>query len=277
MSADEKRAAFAALHKRETPFVLANAWDIGSARVLAGLGAEAIGTSSSGWAFTLGKPDGSGTLDAAIAHAVDLDRATPLPVSADLEDGYGASPEEAALAVTRSIEAGIAGCCVEDVPLGRGGAYAFDHAVERVRACVAAARGAENPEGPFTFVARADGALTGAYDLEEAIRRLQAFEAAGADVLFAPISGGVEDLKRICASVSKPVNVLAIGGLAHLTVDELADAGAQRVSAGSMFARFAHAALIDSASRVLSGGPMDPLDQAASGREVNELMEKGSA
>ncbi len=277
MTADEKRTAFSALHQRDTPFVLANAWDVGSARVLAGLGADAIGTSSSGWAFTLGRPDGTGDLASAIEHAVALDRATPLPVSADLEDGYGSSPEAAAAAVTASIDAGLAGCCIEDIALGRGEAYDFDHAVARVAACVAAARSGETPGAPFSFVARADGALTGAYDLDEAIRRLQAFEAAGADVLFAPVVGDLDALRRVCAAVSRPVNVLAIGPYASCTLEELGEAGASRVSVGSMFARITHGALIDAAARVLSGGAVDPDEQAASGSEVNALLEKGSA
>ncbi len=170
-------AALRALHRPGDPFVLANAWDRGSARVLAALGAQAIGTTSAGFAFTRGLPDGAQvSLDETLAHAADLVAATPLPVSADLENGYAEAPEGVAETIRRAAEAGLAGGSIEDTDLPGAGAYAFFLAVQRIRAAAAAARALPRD---FVLVARADGLLTGAYDLREATARLEAFAEAG--------------------------------------------------------------------------------------------------
>ena len=220
----EKAAAFGALHEGE-PFVIPNPWDAGSARALEALGFEALATTSSGFAFTLGRLDGDVTLDEVVAHTAAIARASDLPVSVDLENGYGAEPEQAALAVTRAAEAGAVGGSIEDWDPG-GHLYHLEHAVERVQAAVEAAR---RLAFPFTLTARAENYIRDNPDLDDTIVRLQAFEQAGADVLYAPGLGSVDDIRAVCDAVSKPVNVLA---RPHLSMTEIAEAGAQRVSVG---------------------------------------------
>ena len=224
MTRDEKAQAFKALHEGE-PFVIPNPWDAGSARALAALGFEALATTSSGFAFTLGRLDGKVTLDEVVAHAAELDRATDLPVSVDLENGYGDSPESAATAVARVAEAGAVGGSIEDYdPSGR--LYERNYAVERVAAAVEAARALDFP---FMLTARAENHIRGNPDLSDTIERLLAYEAAGADVLYAPGLTTTEEIRELCSAVSRPVNVLAFGGLSFA---EIAGAGAQRVSVG---------------------------------------------
>jgi 2-methylisocitrate lyase-like PEP mutase family enzyme len=220
----EKAERFRALHEGE-PFVIPNPWDAGSARVLAALGFEALATTSSGFAFTLGRLDGGATLDEVAEHIGELDRATPLPVSADLENGYGAEPEAAAEAIRRAAGAGAVGGSIEDWD-AEGGLYELPHAVERVEAAVEAAR---DLGFPFVLVARAENHIRDNADLDDTIRRLQAFEEAGADVLYAPGLATVEEIRTVCSAVSKPVNVLARPSLSFA---EIAEAGAQRVSVG---------------------------------------------
>src|ERR687897_2389381 len=204
MSRDEKARAFEALHEGE-PFVIPNPWDAGSARALAALGFEALASTSSGFAFTLGRLDGQATLDEVVAHTTELDRATDLPVSVDLENGYGHSPESAATAVARVAEAGAVGGSIGDYdPSGR--LYERSHAVERVAAAVEAARALDIP---FTLTARAENHIRGNPDLSDTIERLLAYEAAGADVLYAPGLTTTEEVRELCAAVSRPVNVLA--------------------------------------------------------------------
>ncbi|MGB4827505.1 MAG: isocitrate lyase/phosphoenolpyruvate mutase family protein, partial [Paracoccaceae bacterium] len=205
-----RHQAFHALHHQGC-FVIPNPWDAGSARMMAALGARALATSSSAHAFTLGRLDGGVSRDEALAHAADLLAATGLPVSGDFESGFGDAPDVVAETVRLAGEVGLSGISVEDTRMVAGHpAYAFDLAVERVRAGAAAARALGRP---FVFCARADGVMNGAYDLAEGIRRLQAFEAAGADLLYLPIPPGRAELARVLASVSKPVNALAAGPL----------------------------------------------------------------
>lgn len=266
--------AFRALHRPGEPFVLANAWDIGTARLLAGLGAEAIGTTSAGHAFTLGLPDGARiTRDQALVHAADLARATPLPVSADLENGYGDAPEAVAETVRLAGEAGLAGCSIEDTALPGREPYPFEGAVTRVRAGAEAARTCRSD---FVLVARADGILTGAYGMDEALRRVRAFDEAGADCLYVPLVPDLAALRAVCQATMKPVNALAAGPFAGLRRAEFAAAGAARISLGSSLARVAHAAVIEAARSVLSGD-FGPLGHAAKGPEVDALLAKGSA
>src|SRR5213595_896507 len=200
----QKAADFRALHEGEA-FVIPNPWDAGSARVLAARGFKALASTSSGFAFTLGRPDGDATLDEVIEHAQVLDRATSLPVSVDLENGHGPEPEDAALAITRVAEAGAVGGSIEDYD-PQNGLYAFDHAVERVAAACEAAR---KLSFPFMLTARAENHIRGNPDLNDTIARLQAFEEAGADVLYAPGLKDVDEIRAVCSAVSKPVNVLA--------------------------------------------------------------------
>ncbi len=241
---------FRALHEGE-PFVIPNPWDAGSARMLESLGFQALATTSSGFAFTLGKLDGQVTLDEVAAHVRALDEATALPVSVDLENGYGAEPEAAARAVEKVAEAGAAGGSIEDWDRDEGRIYEREHAVERVRAAVEAAR-----SSGFVLTARAENLIRGHDDLDDTIARLQAYEAAGADVLYAPGLRTVEQVRAVCAAVSKPVNVLA---RPDLTFAELAEAGAQRVSVGGALAWIAARALADAATAIRDTGDFSAL------------------
>ena len=252
MTRQERKAeVFRALHAGE-PFVIPNPWDAGSARVLAALGFKALATTSSGFAFTLGRLDGSVTLDEAVEHAGELDRATELPVSVDLENGYGADPESAALAVTQAAGAGAVGGSIEDYDPD-GHLYEHGHAVERVAAAVEAARGLEFP---FTLTARAENQIRGNPDLADTIARLQAYEEAGADVLYAPGLRTKGEIRTVCESVSRPVNVLALPGL---SVPEIVDAGAQRVSVGGGLTWVAVGAMAAAAEAIRDSGDLSSL------------------
>jgi 2-methylisocitrate lyase-like PEP mutase family enzyme len=220
----EKAEAFRALHQGPA-FVIPNAWDAGSARVFEGLGFQAIATTSSGHAFTLGRLDGNVTLDEISEHVRSLHQACGLPVSADLENGYGPRPEDAAMAIARAGVAGAVGGSIEDYDPADG-LYSLAQATERVAAAVQAARGFDFP---FTLTARAENHIRGNPDLEDTIARLQAYEEAGADVLYAPGLRTVEEIKTVCDAVTKPVNVLALG---DLTMQEIAEAGGTRISVG---------------------------------------------
>ncbi len=265
--------SFRDLHKPGQPFVLANAWDMGSARVLAGLGAKAIATSSAAYAFTRGLPDGGHvSRDDHLAHAQDLMTAVDVPVSGDFEDGFGPDPETCAETVRLSGEIGLAGICIEDTIGASERVYDFDLAVERVRAASAAAR---SLSGDFFFVARADGVMTGGYDMEEAIRRVQAFDAAGADGIYVPLPPDLIALKRIVAATSKPVNVLAAGPITKHSYAEFAAAGVARISLGSALARVTHRAMIETAQDVL-GGDFTGLQAAMSGGKVDAFLAKGA-
>ena len=247
----ERAARFEELHKG-APFVIPNPWDVGSARVLEALGFEALATTSSGFAFTLGRLDGNVTLDEVLAHVEVLARATGLPISVDLENGYGAEPSQAALAITRVAEAGAVGGSIEDWdPAGH--LYELPLAVERVAAAVEAARGLG---WPFTVTARAENHFRGNPDLDDTIARLQAFEEAGADVLYAPHLQTIEEMRAICDAVSKPVNVLARRGL---SMDEMVAAGAQRISVGGTLTWTAVNALAATATEIRDRGDFSGL------------------
>jgi 2-methylisocitrate lyase-like PEP mutase family enzyme len=250
-SQDEKAEAFRALHAGEA-FVIPNPWDAGSARVLEALGFKALATTSSGFAFTLGRLDGGVTLEEVIGHVAALDRATALPISVDLENGYGPDPESAARAVTDVAEAGAVGGSIEDYDPD-GFLYELDHAVERVAAAVEAARGLGFP---FMLTARAENHIRGNPDLEDTIARLQAYEQVGADVLYAPGLRSAEEIEAVCGAVSKPVNVLALPGL---SLPEIVDAGARRVSVGGGFTWVAVSAMVDAATAIRDTGDLSPL------------------
>ena len=228
VSQAEKAEAFRALHAGK-PFVIPNPWDAGSARVLAALGFQALASTSSGFAFTLGRQDGGTSLEEAVEHATVLASATPLPLSVDLENGYGREPESAAHAVQRIAEAGAVGGSIEDWEADEG-IYELELAVERVTAAVEAAR---RLPFPFMLTARAENHIRGNPDLGDTIARLRAFEEAGADVLYAPGLRDSDEVRAVCQAVSRPVNVLARPGL---TMAELEAAGAQRVSVGGALA-----------------------------------------
>jgi 2-methylisocitrate lyase-like PEP mutase family enzyme len=247
----EKAAEFRALHEGE-PFVIPNPWDAGSAIVFAKLGFKALASTSSGFAFTLGRPDGGVTLDEVADHARALDAATRLPVSMDLENGYGSRPEDAARAITRVADAGAVGGSIEDFD-PQDGLYGLDHAVERVAAAVEAAR---SLDFPFTLTARAENHIRGNPDLDDTIARLQAYEQAGADVLYAPGLRSGDDIRAVTAAVSKPVNVLAHGGL---SVGEIADAGGQRISVGGGLTWVAMRAMAAAAEQIRDTGDLSSL------------------
>ena len=242
---------FAALHAGE-PFVIPNPWDAGSARVLAALGFEALATTSSGFAFTLGRLDGRATLDEVVEHTAALDRATELPLSVDLENGYGADPADAALAITRVAAAGAVGASIEDYDPA-GTLYELPHAVERIAAAAEAAHGLGFP---FMLTARAENHIRGNPDLEDTIDRLQAFERAGADVLYAPGLRTAEEIRAVCEAVSAPVNVLALPGL---SLAEIVDAGARRVSVGGGLTWVAVKAMADAAAAIRDIGDLSAL------------------
>jgi 2-methylisocitrate lyase-like PEP mutase family enzyme len=243
--------AFAALH-REGCFVLPNAWDAGSARLLASLGPQALATTSAGAAWTLGRRDGAIGRAEALANAGAILAETSLPVSADLEDGYGPAPEACAAIVRAAIEAGLAGCTIEDTT-GDPAApiHGFDAAVARIRAAVAAAR-----EGgrPFVLTARAENFLHGRPDLDDTLRRLTAFAEAGADCLYAPGLPDIDAIRRVVQAVApRPVNVLLgpRSGLVPLAV--LAEAGVRRVSVGGAIARAAYAQALELGGALIAG------------------------
>jgi 2-methylisocitrate lyase-like PEP mutase family enzyme len=242
---EQKAEAFRSLHEGEA-FVIPNPWDAGSARVLEALGFQALATTSSGFAFTLGRLDGTTTLDEVAAHVRLLDLATSLPVSVDLENGYGPDPEAAAAAVTRVAEAGAVGGSIEDYdPEGR--IYDRAHAAERV---AAAREAADGLAFPFTLTGRAENHIRGNPDLADTIARLQAYEGAGADVLYAPGLRTVEEIRAVCEAVSRPVNVLA---RPDLSLREIAEAGGRRVSVGGALTWTAVAALAAAAERMREG------------------------
>jgi 2-methylisocitrate lyase-like PEP mutase family enzyme len=256
---EQKAAALQALHAG-SPFVIPNPWDAGSARVLAALGFKALATTSSGLAFTLGRVDGEVTLDEVVEHARTLDRATALPVSVDLENGYAADAATAASAVARVAEAGAVGASIEDYdPSGR--IYELHHAAERV---AAAAETAGRLGFPFALTARAENHIRGNPDLGDTIARLQAFEAAGADVLYAPGLRTPAEIRAVCDAVSKPVNVLAHRGL---SMAEIVRAGAQRVSVGGSLTWVAVNAMAAAATEIRDRGDFSSLGASPPPRE----------
>ena len=263
-------AAFRALHVPGEPFVLANAWDRGSAMMLAGLGARAIATSSAAHAFTLGRPDG-GTLgrDEALAHAADLVDAVNVPVQGDFENGFGADPETCAETVRLAAEAGLAGICIEDIDLPGETPYPFDLAVERMRAAASAARALPRD---FVLTARADGVMLGQYDVDEAIRRLSAFAGAGCDCLYAPVLPDLDAVARLAREVPGPVNVLVAGAMTRHTLAEFAGAGVARLSLGSSLARVTHAAILDAGREMFGTGRFEALGGAAPGGIVDGFL-----
>jgi len=264
--------AFRALHRPGDPFILANAWDAGSARMLAALGAQAIGTTSAGHAFTLGRPDmGQVTRDEALAHAADLVAATLLPVSGDFENGFGAAPDVVAETVRLACEAGLAGCSIEDTDLPGSGAYPRVDAVERIRATAAAARALPRD---FVLLARADGVMNGAYGMDEALARALAFAEAGADAVYVPLPPDMAALRRLCTAVTVPVNALAAGDFAGFTRAEFAAAGVARISLGSALARATHRVIADAAHEMFGTGRFTGLGGIA-GRTVDAMLERG--
>jgi 2-methylisocitrate lyase-like PEP mutase family enzyme len=268
---NEKAARFCALHDGPGAFVIPNPWDVGSARILAGLGFQALATSSAASACALGRRDGELTRDEALAHARLIVDATDLPVSADLEKGFGDAPEVVAETIRLAGEVGLVGCTIEDATGNQDNPlYDVRLAVERI---AAAARVARALPFPFILTARAHNLLYAAPSLDDTISRLQAFEKAGADVLFAPGLPNLAAVGRVCAAVSKPVNFMVGIKGKSFSVGELAAAGVRRISLATSLYRAAMTALLDAACEVRDTGQFGFLDRCATTPELNKLMQ----
>lgn len=266
-----KGVEFRDLHREPGPFVLANAWDAGSARLLTHAGAVAIGTGSAGLAFALGLPDGANEIDrdTTLANVAAIAAATHLPVSADLESGFSATTEGVAETIRLAADAGAVGGSIEDATgVPSAPIRPIDEAVERIRAAVAAAAALPFP---FTVTARAENFLYGHPDLQDTITRLNAYAEAGADVLYAPGLADAETIRAVCAGVSRPVNVL-VGRPPFPTLVELGKLGATRISLGSLLPRFALTATQRAAREILEHGTFECAGEAIPYAGANELM-----
>ncbi len=264
----EKCAAFVQLHQGPEAFIIPNPWDTGSARLLQGMGFKALATSSSGFAFALGKADGEPTLEEKLAHCRAIVAATDIPISADFEDGYAAAPEDVAKNVRALIETGVAGCSIEDFDRSSQQMYDEVLAVERVSAAVEAARSADVD---FTLTARAEHLLRRGPDLDATIQRLQAYEAAGADVLFAPGIRSIADLQTVTSAIGKPFNVLGVM-LGNATLADMQAAGARRVSIGGSLPFVGVKPVIESCQAMIGQGRFDWVSEMASQADVLALM-----
>src|ERR1051326_2284047 len=266
----EKAIRFRALHDGPGAFIIPNPWDVGSARILAGLGFQALATSSGAAACTVGRRDGQLTREEALAHTRLIVGATDLPASADLENGFGDAPEFVAETVRLAAEAGLAGCSIEDSTGNKDAPlYDFSLAVERISAAAEAARALPFP---FMLTARAHNFLYAQPSLDRTIKRLQAFEKAGADVLFAPGLPELATIATVCEAVSKPVNfMVAIKGKSF-SVSELAAAGVRRISLATSLYRAAMTGFLDAALEVKDKGRFGFLDHAVTSAELNKLM-----
>ncbi|VAW12572.1 Probable carboxyvinyl-carboxyphosphonate phosphorylmutase [hydrothermal vent metagenome] len=267
---DEKYQRFQELHQGPETFVMPNPWDAGSARILTTLGFKALATTSAGFAFSVGRRDSSAALsrDEMLTNARAIVEATELPVSADLEGGFGAEPEVCARTIAQAVQTGLVGGSIEDATGDRDNPiYEFSHAVERIAAAAEAAK-----SEPFLLTARSENYLWGRPDLNDTIARLQAFSAAGADVLFAPGLTSLEDIAAVVAAVDKPLNVVMGLKGAPISVDELHKAGVKRISVGGSFARAALGAMIRAAREVRELGTFTYATDALSDAEANAYM-----
>ncbi|HEX5885465.1 MAG TPA: isocitrate lyase/phosphoenolpyruvate mutase family protein [Pyrinomonadaceae bacterium] len=274
MTQAERGKTFRALHERDRAFIIPNPWDIGTARLLAHLGFEALATTSAGFAFSVGHRDNEVPRDEMMMHLAQIASATNLPVSADLGKGFGDSPEIAAETIRLAAAAGVVGGSIEDMtsdpdrPI-----YEVEFAAERVRAAVEAARSL-----PFTFTltARAENYLVGRPDLKDTIKRLQLYEEAGADVLYAPGLTKKEDIVAVVTSVGRPVNVLTGMPGVRLNLAELSEIGVKRISVGSALSRAAMAAFLRAANEMQTHGTFTFVDEAASSREISAMLDADS-
>ena len=270
MNRNEKYQHFKALHEQDTTFVMPNPWDAGSARLLTSLGFEALATTSAGYAFSKGKRDSFAGLSRQeiLINATEITAATELPVSADLEDGFGATSDICAETVTKACATGLVGGSIEDATGDPGTPiYEFAQAVDRIRAAAEAASGQD-----FLLTARAENFICGNPDLTDTIRRLQAFSEAGADVLYAPGLPDIETIRTVCREVDKPVNVVMGFRGPGYSIAELADAGVKRISVGGSFARAAFGALMRAAQEVHLSGTFDYALDAMPGEAISQLM-----
>lgn len=267
----ERAIAFRALHERDHAFIIPNPWDVGTARLLAHLGFEALATTSAGYAFSLGQRDNTVGREQVMDHVRAIAGATDLPVSADLENGFGDDPRTVAETIQLAGDAGLVGGSIEDSttrpdhPI-----YDLGLAVERVRA---AAQVARSFPYPFTLTARAENYLVGRRDLEDTIRRLRAYQEAGADVLYAPGLVSKDDIAAVVSSVDRPVNVLmGFQGGSHLSLAELSDLGVKRVSVGAALSRVALGAFLRAAREMREHGTFELAVEAVSSREISAMF-----
>jgi len=267
----EKGKTFRALHERKSAFIIPNPWDVGTARMLENLGFEALATTSMGFALSIGKQDNAAGREAVLAHAAALTSATNLPISADLENGFGDAPEVAAETIHLAAQAGLVGGSIEDsTQRSENPVYELGHAVDRVRAAVAAAR---SLPFPFTLTARAENYLHRRPDLKDTIHRLQAYQEAGADVLYAPGLTLKQDIAEVVRSVDRPVNVLMGLVGVGLSLAELSAIGVRRISVGSGLYRIAHAAFLRAAREMRDAGTFTAFaNEPISGREIGKLL-----
>ena len=271
LSQTEKGNAFRALHQRDGAFIIPNPFDVGTARLLAHLGFEALATTSAGYAFSIGQRDNTVGRDKMIAHVREIVAATDLPVSADLENGFGHDPQTAAETIRLGAAAGLVGGSIEDSAARRDDPiYEVEHAAERVRA---AAEMAHSFGFPFTLTARAENYLFGRRDLNDTIKRLQAYQEAGADVLYAPGLASKDDISAVVSSLDRPVNVLM--GLAgvRLSLEALSAIGVKRVSVGSVLSRVALSAFIRAAEEMRDHGTFSFGDDIVSFRDISAMFD----
>lgn len=270
MTQAEKGRVFYELHKRDQAFIIPNPWDVGTARILAHLGFEALATTSAGYAFSVGKRDGTIGRNEMMAHVAAISSGTDLPVSADLENGFGDSPENVAETIKLAAAAGLVGGSIEDVPRrGEGKVYELEHAVDRVRAAAEAVR-----ELPFRFTltARAENYLVGKPDLKDTIKRLQAYQEAGADVLYAPGLTRRDDIASIVNAVDRPVNVLMGLQGVRLSLAALSAIGVKRISVGSSLSRAALGAFLSAAREIREHGTFTFAEKAVSYQDISAMF-----
>ena len=267
----EKGSIFRSLHEGDSAFIIPNPWDVGTARVLAKLGFEALATTSAGYAFSAGQRDNTIGRARMLAHVKEIVSATDLPVSADLENGFGDDPETAAETIRLAAAAGLAGGSIEDMSNDRTNPiYDLDLAAERV---LAAAEVVSSLPFPFTLTARAENYLVGKPDLKDTIKRLQAYQEAGANVLYAPGLTSKADIAAVVSSVDRPVNVvMGLQGV-QLSVSELSKIGVKRISVGSALSRAALGAFLRAAREMLEYGTFTFANEAVSFREISAMFE----
>ncbi len=271
MNQQQKAKVFRALHERPGAFIIPNPWDTGTARILASLGFEALATTSAGLAFSLGVKEGVVDKAAALEHCRTIVEATDLPVSADLEKGFGDKPEEVAQTIRDAAATGLAGCSIEDHTGRRSDPiFDFDLAVERIQAAVEAKRALPHD---FVLTARCENFLWGRKDLDDTIKRLQQFENAGADVLYAPGLGDLESIRTVCASLSKPVNVVMGMPGARFGLKELEESGVKRVSVGSALSRAAFGAFVRAAKEMKAQGTFNFASDAIGFTEIEAFFD----
>ncbi len=264
----DKCDAFARLHQDDGIFLIPNPWDIGSARLLQGLGFQALATTSSGFAYTLGKSDGKVNLEEKLKHCAALAAATSIPINVDFEDGYATNPEQVAEHIVTLAATGVAGCSIEDYDRNTNSLYDFNTALERIQAAVEAV---STLDMAFQLTARAENLIRGVNDLDDTISRLKAFEAAGAHVLYAPGLKTLESLQQVTAEIDSPFNVLA-PPFKGVTVDEFAEAGAKRISIGGALNLAAVNPVLSAGKEMLEQGTFNWVGLMAPGKDVKRLI-----